>query len=76
MATASKEKRLAESKVISAKADVETAKMMRQAADALNNKAAMQIRYLETLERVCTSQGTKVIFYPKSRGKELIKGYK
>lgn len=28
---------------------------MRQAADALNNKAAMQIRYLETLERVCTT---------------------
>jgi hypothetical protein len=49
MATAAKNKRIAQSKVISAKADVESAKLMREAADYLDNKAAMQIRFLETL---------------------------
>jgi len=35
--------------VISAKADVESAKLLREAADILDTKAAMQIRYLETI---------------------------
>lgn len=46
LSSAAKERRLAESKILSAKADVEAAKLMRQAADELNSKAAMQIRYL------------------------------
>ncbi len=41
LATAAKNKRIAEAKVISAKADVESAKLMREAADFLDNKAAM-----------------------------------
>lgn len=49
MASAAKQKRIGESKVISAKADVESAKLLREAADILDSKAAMQIRYLETL---------------------------
>ena len=49
MSSAAKERRLAESKKISARADVEAAKMMREAADILNSKSAMQIRYLETI---------------------------
>lgn len=49
IATAAKNKRIAQAKIISAKADVESAKMMREAADFLDNKAAMQIRFLETL---------------------------
>jgi len=36
-------------KLITAKADVESAKLMREAAEYLDNKAAMQVRYLETL---------------------------
>jgi len=35
--------------VISAKADVESAKLMREAADILSSKAAMQIRYLDVI---------------------------
>lgn len=41
MSSAAKEKRLADGKLISAKADVESAKLMREAADLLNTKAAM-----------------------------------
>jgi hypothetical protein len=36
-------------KIISAKADVESAKLIRQSAEFINSNAAMQTRYLETL---------------------------
>jgi len=49
MSAAAKMKRVGESKVISAKADVESAVLYREAADTLDSKAAMQIRYLETI---------------------------
>lgn len=42
----SKTQRLSKAKIISAEADVKSAKLMHQAADILNSKAAMQIRYL------------------------------
>lgn len=42
----SKTERLSKAKIISAEADVKSAKLMHQAADILNSKAAMQIRYL------------------------------
>ncbi len=71
MSSAAKERRLAESKIISAKADVESAKLMKMAADELNSKAAMQIRYLETLKTVGKSN-TKVIFIPEMKNKERI----
>ena len=41
MAAVAKQKRIGESKVISAKADVESAKLLREAADILDSKAAM-----------------------------------
>jgi erythrocyte band 7 integral membrane protein len=44
---------------------------MRQAADELNTKSAMQIRYLETLKTVGKSN-TKVIFIPDMKNKERI----
>jgi erythrocyte band 7 integral membrane protein len=71
LSSAAKERRLAESKIISAKADVESAKLMRQAAEELNTKAAMQIRYLETLKTVSKSN-TKVIFIPELKSKERV----
>lgn len=64
LSTAAKERRLAESKVISAKADVESAKMMREAAEALNSKSAMQIRYYETIQNIVTTNNAKTIFLP------------
>lgn len=71
LSSAAKERRLAESKIISARADVDSAKLMRMAADELNTKAAMQIRYLETLKFVGRSN-TKVIFIPEMKNKERI----
>jgi erythrocyte band 7 integral membrane protein len=41
LSSAAKERRLAESKLISAQADVESAKLMREASDILNSKTAM-----------------------------------
>jgi erythrocyte band 7 integral membrane protein len=44
---------------------------MRLAAEELNSKAAMQIRYLETLKQVGRSN-TKVIFIPDMKNKERV----
>lgn len=71
LSSAAKETRLAESKIISARADVEAAKLMRLAADELNSKSAMQIRYLETLKQVGKSN-TRVIYIPQMKNKERI----
>lgn len=65
LSSAAKERRIAESKIISAKADVESAKLMKEAADILDNKAAMQIRYLETLQQITKSQNSRLIFLPQ-----------
>ena len=37
---------------------------MREAADILDSKTAMQIRYLETITMVGKSANTKIIFMP------------
>jgi hypothetical protein len=37
---------------------------MRQAADMLNSKVAMQVRYLETLKMLGVNGGAKMIFLP------------
>ncbi|KAJ3215331.1 hypothetical protein HK099_006420 [Clydaea vesicula] len=66
LSAAAKAKRIGESKVIAAKAEVESAKLMREAADILNHPAAMQIRYLETLTGMAKSSDSKVIFMPAS----------
>lgn len=62
----SKTERLSKAKIISASADVESAKLMHQAADILNSKAAMQIRYLDVLQMVSRGSGQKLLFMPLS----------
>ena len=62
----SKTERLSKAKIISASADVESAKLMHQAADILNSKAAMQIRYLDVLQMVSKGSGNKLLFMPLS----------
>jgi erythrocyte band 7 integral membrane protein len=73
--------RVADSKLITARAEVEAAKLMREAADQLDTDAAMQMRQLETMQMICKS-GAKVYFfadtgmlnYSKEKiNKELIK---
>ncbi|RKP13789.1 hypothetical protein BJ684DRAFT_9561, partial [Piptocephalis cylindrospora] len=66
LSSAATQKRIGESKVIAAKAEVDSAKLMREAADILNTPAAMQIRYLETMQSMAKTAGSKVIFLPGS----------
>ena len=64
LSSAAKARRMAESKIITAQAEVESAKLLRAASDILNTDAAMQIRYLETLSMIAKNAGTKVLFLP------------
>eukprot|EP00828_Plagiopyla_frontata_P021006 TRINITY_DN2709_c0_g1_i3.p1 TRINITY_DN2709_c0_g1~~TRINITY_DN2709_c0_g1_i3.p1 ORF type:complete len:392 (+),score=33.07 TRINITY_DN2709_c0_g1_i3:161-1177(+) len=75
VSVATQSHRYAEMKIISAKADVETAKMQQQAADELSSDAAMQIRYLQILERIALTQGTRIVFYPKAYKKQAKEAY-
>ncbi|CAO3661120.1 unnamed protein product [Umbelopsis ramanniana] len=65
LSSAAQAKRVGESRVIAAKAEVDAAKLMRDAANILNTPAAMQIRYLETLSSMAKNgAGPKTIFMP------------
>ena len=64
LSMAAQQKRIGESKVIAARAEVEAAKLMRQAADILSSAPAMQIRYLEAMQAMAKSANSKVIFLP------------
>jgi erythrocyte band 7 integral membrane protein len=64
LSMAAQSKRIGESKVIAAKAEVEAARLMRQAADILSSAPAMQIRYLEAMQAMAKSANSKVIFLP------------
>lgn len=64
LSMATKTKRLGESKIISAKADVEAAKLLRKAADMLNTDAAMQIRYFDTVAQFQHVPNQKLMFLP------------
>ncbi|KAF9186106.1 hypothetical protein BGZ51_002231 [Haplosporangium sp. Z 767] len=71
LSSAAQAKRMAESKVIGAQAEVDSAKLMRAAADILNTPAAMQIRYLETMTSMAKGSNTRVIFMPTQSGHEM-----
>lgn len=64
LSMAAQSKRIGESKIIAAKAEVESAKLMRQAADILSSAPAMQIRYLEAMQAMAKNANSKVIFLP------------
>lgn len=64
LSMAAQSKRTGEAKVISARAEVESAKLMRQAADILSSAPAMQIRYLEAMQAMARTANSKVIFLP------------
>lgn len=64
LSSAATQKRIGESKVIAARAEVDAARLMRQAADILASPAAMQIRQLEALQSMAKNSGSKVIFVP------------
>jgi erythrocyte band 7 integral membrane protein len=64
MSSAAVNLRVSEAKIISAKADVDAAKMLKEASDILDSKAAMQIRYLEIIQAIATSANRKLVFMP------------
>ncbi|KAJ2598469.1 hypothetical protein H4R99_004089 [Coemansia sp. RSA 1722] len=64
LSSAATQKRIGESKVIQAKAEVEAAMLMREAAEILNTPAAMQIRTLDSMVMMAKSANTKVLFVP------------
>ncbi|KAJ8113356.1 hypothetical protein OPT61_g4492 [Boeremia exigua] len=64
LSMAAQSKRTGEAKVIAARAEVESAKLMRQAANILSSAPAMQIRYLEAMQAMAKSANSKVIFMP------------
>jgi erythrocyte band 7 integral membrane protein len=64
LSSAAQQKRIGESKVIAARAEVEAAKLLRAAADILSSPAAMQIRQLEALQNMAKSAQSKVVFVP------------
>jgi hypothetical protein len=55
LTSAARQKRLSEATIINSKADVEAADLMRQSAELMSTKAAMQIRYLEMVQKLSQS---------------------
>ncbi|KAJ7715020.1 hypothetical protein DFH07DRAFT_368968 [Mycena maculata] len=72
LSSAAQQKRLGESKVIAARAEVDSARLMRQAADILASPAAMQIRQLEALQAMAKSGNSKVIFVPMQLQSDVV----
>ncbi|KAK0520354.1 hypothetical protein OC834_000257 [Tilletia horrida] len=66
LAFAATQRRQAEGKLIAAQAEVQAAKLMREAADQLSTEAAIQIRQLEALQAMAKSSHAKTIFVPMS----------
>ncbi|GAA5997968.1 slipin family protein [Rhodotorula paludigena] len=64
LSSAAQQRRLGEAKVIQAQAEVDSARLMREAADILSSPAAIQIRQLEALQSMARNSGSKVIFVP------------
>ncbi|CAD8211586.1 unnamed protein product [Paramecium pentaurelia] len=62
LSNAPKAQRLAQSKIISAQSDVSAAKLLREAADMLDSRAAMQIRYFETVQLIAKNHNPKILF--------------
>ncbi|KAJ2780244.1 hypothetical protein H4R18_003556 [Coemansia javaensis] len=67
LSSAATQKRVGQSKVIQAQAEVDAAILMREAADILNTPAAMQIRTLDSMVSMSRAANTKVLFVPVSQ---------
>lgn len=72
LSSAAQQKRIGESKVIAARAEVDAARLMRQAADILASPAAMQIRQLEALQNMAKTASSKVVFVPMQLQSDII----
>lgn len=72
LSSAAQQKRIGESKVIAARAEVDAARLMRQAADILASPAAMQIRQLEALQTMAKAANSKVVFVPMQLQSDVV----
>ena len=72
LSSAAQQKRIGESKVIAARAEVDAARLMRQAADILASPAAMQIRQLEALQTMAKTSQSKVVFVPMQLQNDVV----
>ena len=70
LSSAATAKRSAEGKIIEAQANVDSAKLMREASDVLNTAAAMQIRYLDAITGLARAPNTKIVFLPSAGANE------
>ena len=70
LSAAATAKRIAEGKIIQAQADVDSAKLLREASDILNTQAAMQIRYLDAITGLARANNTKIIFMPSDASRK------
>lgn len=59
-----KAKCVGDAKIISAQAEVDAAKLIKEAAEILGTDAAMQIRVLESYQKVSNTPNQKIIFLP------------
>jgi len=66
LSMAAQAKRIGESKVIAAAAEVRAAQLMRKTADLLSSPAAMSIRMYEAQQAMAKTANTKIIFLPGS----------
>jgi regulator of protease activity HflC (stomatin/prohibitin superfamily) len=72
LSSAAKQQRIGESKVILAKAEVQSARLMREASDILCSPAAMQIRYLDTLKDMAIHAAQKILFMPTDSSIDMV----
>jgi regulator of protease activity HflC (stomatin/prohibitin superfamily) len=72
LSSAAQSKRVGEAKVIAARAEVDAARLMRQAADILASPAAMQIRQLEALQSMAKTANSKVVFVPMQLQSDVV----
>lgn len=73
LSVVSKTHRAVQSQIISASADLECAKLYREASDILDIKAAVQIRFLETLENMNSMPSKKLTIIPLKHEYEVEK---
>jgi len=66
LSMAAQAKRIGESKIIAAEAEVKAAQLMRKTAALLSSPAAMSIRMYEAQQAIARTAGSKVIFLPGS----------
>lgn len=64
LASGATARREADALIIKAEANVRSSKLLREAADQLSTPAAMQIRSLETIERLANSENARLVFLP------------